>query len=237
MGEKVAFIGLGAMGGPMAQNIIKKGTKVSVFDIFNEKMDPVIKVGGTPGKSIKDTVENADIIVMMLPSTENVKAVMTDNDGVLSFAKPDTIILDMSTIAPTGTDEVYQLCQQKNRRKTHKDLRQKKLKNKMLKASLNNKMINDVHTKKKSWALPSTKKAENNVQVVPLASETEEESEAETEAETEVEAEEEKKENEIKSKLIDQNINFLGSLAGLKIHSKQLAMFDSSSDEEDSKDT
>ena len=52
MGEKVAFIGLGAMGGPMAQNIIKKGTKVSVFVIFNEKMDPVIKVGGTPGTSI-----------------------------------------------------------------------------------------------------------------------------------------------------------------------------------------
>ena len=59
MGENVAFIGLGAMGGPMAQNIIKKGTKVSVFDIFNEKMDPVIKVGGTPGTIIKDTIENA----------------------------------------------------------------------------------------------------------------------------------------------------------------------------------
>jgi len=113
MGEKVAFIGLGAMGGPMAQNIIKKGTKVSVFDIFNEKMDPVIKVGGTPGTNIKDTIENADIIIMMLPSTENVKAVITDNDGILSFAKPNTIILDMSTIAPTGTDEVYKLCQQK----------------------------------------------------------------------------------------------------------------------------
>ena len=114
MGEKVAFIGLGAMGGPMAQNIIKKGTKVSVFDIFNEKMDPVIKVGGTPGTNIKDTIENADIIIMMLPSTENVKAVITDNDGILSFAKPNTIILDMSTIAPTGTDEVNKLCQQKS---------------------------------------------------------------------------------------------------------------------------
>ena len=34
MGEKIAFIGLGAMGGPMAQNIIKKGSKVSVFDII-----------------------------------------------------------------------------------------------------------------------------------------------------------------------------------------------------------
>ena len=114
MSESIAFIGLGAMGGPMAQNIIKKGSKVSVFDIVTEKMDPVIKVGGTPGKTIKDTIENAEIIVTMLPSTENVKSVITDKDGILSMAKPNTIILDMSTIAPTGTDEVYKMCQEKN---------------------------------------------------------------------------------------------------------------------------
>ena len=114
MGEKVAFIGLGAMGGPMALNIIKKGTSVSVFDIETEKMEPHIKVGGIPGKSIRDTIRDAEIIVTMLPSTENVKAVITGQDGVLSFAKPNTVILDMSTIAPTGTDEVYALCKQKN---------------------------------------------------------------------------------------------------------------------------
>ena len=114
MSEKVAFIGLGAMGGPMALNIIKKGTSVSIFDIETEKMEPHIKVGGIPGKSIQDTIKDAEIIVTMLPSTENVKAVITGQDGVLSFAKPNTVILDMSTIAPTGTDEVYALCKQKN---------------------------------------------------------------------------------------------------------------------------
>ena len=114
MSEKVAFIGLGAMGGPMALNVIKKGTSVSVFDIEKKKMEPHIKIGGTPGKSIKDTIEDAEIIVTMLPSTENVKSVITGQDGVLSFAKPNTVILDMSTIAPTGTDEVYALCKQKN---------------------------------------------------------------------------------------------------------------------------
>ena len=114
MSEKVAFIGLGAMGGPMALNIIKKGTSVSVFDIETEKMEPHIKVGGIPGKSIQDTIKDAEIIVTMLPSTENVKLVITGQDGVLSFAKPNTVILDMSTIAPTGTDEVYALCKQKN---------------------------------------------------------------------------------------------------------------------------
>jgi 4-hydroxybutyrate dehydrogenase/sulfolactaldehyde 3-reductase len=114
MGEKVAFIGLGAMGGPMAQNIIRKGTKVSVFDIENEKMDPAVKIGGTPGSDIRNTIENAEIIITMLPSTENVKSVICDDNGILTFAKPNTIILDMSTIAPTGTDEVYKSCQDKN---------------------------------------------------------------------------------------------------------------------------
>jgi 4-hydroxybutyrate dehydrogenase/sulfolactaldehyde 3-reductase len=114
MGEKVAFIGLGAMGGPMALNIIKKGTSVSVFDIEKEKMEPHIKIGGIAGKSIQDTIKDAEIIVTMLPSTENVKSVITGQDGVLSFAKPNTVILDMSTIAPTGTDEVYALCKEKN---------------------------------------------------------------------------------------------------------------------------
>jgi 4-hydroxybutyrate dehydrogenase/sulfolactaldehyde 3-reductase len=114
MGEKVAFIGLGAMGGPMAQNIVKKGTNLSVYDIEKPKMNPLIDLGATPGNSIKDTIQNAEIIITMLPSTDNVKSVMCDADGILSFAKPGTIILDMSTIAPTGTDEVYNLCIQKN---------------------------------------------------------------------------------------------------------------------------
>jgi 4-hydroxybutyrate dehydrogenase/sulfolactaldehyde 3-reductase len=77
-------------------------------------MEPHIKVGGIPGKSIQDTIKDAEIIITMLPSTENVKAVITGQDGVLSFAKSNTVILDMSTIAPTGTDEVYALCKQKN---------------------------------------------------------------------------------------------------------------------------
>ena len=114
MGEKVAFIGLGAMGGPMALNIIKKETNLSVFDIDKEKMNPHIELGAISGKNIKDTVENADIVVTMLPSTENVKTVITEVGGVLSNVKPGTIILEMSTIAPTGTDEIYQACKEKN---------------------------------------------------------------------------------------------------------------------------
>ena len=114
MSEPIAFIGLGAMGGPMALNIIKKGTNLSVYDLEKEKMQPHIKSGAVQGNNVKDTVKDAEIVVTMLPSTENVKSVITDPDGVLSYIKPGSIILDMSTIAPTGTDEIYETCKQKD---------------------------------------------------------------------------------------------------------------------------
>ena len=114
MGEKVAFIGLGAMGGPMAINIIKKETTLSVFDIEKEKMLPHIKLGAVPGNSIQETVEDAKIIITMLPSTDNVKSVITHPNGVLNNIKPGAIIIDMSTIAPIFTDELNKMCKEKN---------------------------------------------------------------------------------------------------------------------------
>jgi 4-hydroxybutyrate dehydrogenase/sulfolactaldehyde 3-reductase len=110
MDNKIAFIGLGAMGGPMALNIIKKETNLFVFDIQKEKMKPHINLGAVPGENIKETVQDADIVITMLPSTENVKSVIMDNDGVLANVQPGTIILEMSTIAPIGTDEIYGAC-------------------------------------------------------------------------------------------------------------------------------
>ena len=114
MDNKIAFIGLGAMGGPMALNIIKKETNLFVFDIQKEKMKPHINLGAVPGENIKETVQDADIVITMLPSTENVKSVIMDNDGVLANVKPGTTILEMSTIAPTGTDEIYEACKTKD---------------------------------------------------------------------------------------------------------------------------
>ena len=57
MSEKIAFIGLGAMGGPMASNIIKKGNKVSIFDIDSNKLKKVSDIGGTPAKVLKSDLK------------------------------------------------------------------------------------------------------------------------------------------------------------------------------------
>ena len=110
MSEKIAFIGLGAMGGPMASNIIKKGIKVSVFDIDSERMKKVIKIGGVGCKNINKTVCNSEIVITMLPATQQVKEVILGQNGLNSQLTPGCTIMDMSTIAPKGTDEVKKEC-------------------------------------------------------------------------------------------------------------------------------
>ena len=104
MDKKISFIGLGAMGGPMATNIIKKGIKLFVYDIDENKKNKVVKEGGLTSKNILDAVKDADIVITMLPATEQVKTVLLGENGVINNLKKDSLILDMSTISPKGTD-------------------------------------------------------------------------------------------------------------------------------------
>ena len=110
MSSKIAFIGLGAMGGPMATNIIRKGTPLTVFDIAAPNLDRVVAAGGTRAASIAEAAQDADIVITMLPATRHVLEVVTGKDGVLDVMKPGGILMDMSTIAPTGTDQLIAVC-------------------------------------------------------------------------------------------------------------------------------
>lgn len=107
---KISFIGLGAMGQPMASNIVKKGTALTVYDIDPERMQPVLALGANGAESVGDAVTGAQIVITMLPATQHVEAVVTGPDGVLSHVEPGTVVLEMSTIAPTGTDRVARAC-------------------------------------------------------------------------------------------------------------------------------
>ncbi len=102
------------MGSPMAINIIKKGIKLSVFDIDQSKLDQVVHVGGTKSNNILDCIDNSKIVMTMLPATEHVKSVMFGKDGIIKNLKTDSIIVDMSTISPKGTDEIAKECKNNN---------------------------------------------------------------------------------------------------------------------------
>jgi 3-hydroxyisobutyrate dehydrogenase len=109
MNERVGFIGLGAMGGPMARNMIKKGYALTVYDLDKERMAALVEEGATAGSSCKEVAEKSEIIITMLPSSPHVREVILGPLGVLEGIREGSIVIDMSTIDPVTTREVEEI--------------------------------------------------------------------------------------------------------------------------------
>jgi 3-hydroxyisobutyrate dehydrogenase len=94
----VGFIGLGNMGLPMAQNLLKAGHKVQGFDVSKGQMDALAASGGVAAGSVKAAASGAEVVITMLPAGQHVRDVYTGADGVLSAAGNNTLLIDCSTI-------------------------------------------------------------------------------------------------------------------------------------------
>lgn len=97
---KIAWVGLGIMGSPMAENLLKAGYSVTGFTLEQDKLDRLASNGGTPSSSIADAVADADVVITMVPADSQVKAVILGEDGVIANAKQGATIIDMSSITP-----------------------------------------------------------------------------------------------------------------------------------------
>jgi 3-hydroxyisobutyrate dehydrogenase len=95
---RIGFIGLGNMGLPMAQNLIKAGHAVAGLDVARAQVDKLAAAGGTAAANIKAAALDAEIIITMLPAGAQVREVYLGGDGVLACAAPDTLLIDCSTI-------------------------------------------------------------------------------------------------------------------------------------------
>ena len=110
MSQKIAFIGLGAMGQPMAANIQRKGAHLTVYDTDPARMEPLRDLGADLAGSVAEAARDARIVITMLPATQHVEEVVLGAGGVADVIAPGGIIMDMSTIAPTGTDRIAAAC-------------------------------------------------------------------------------------------------------------------------------
>ncbi|HEX7927353.1 MAG TPA: 2-hydroxy-3-oxopropionate reductase [bacterium] len=99
----LGFVGLGIMGGPMAQNLVKGGHTLHVFDSQKAHLDTLVAKGAKPQSSCKAVAEVADVIFIIVPDTPDVDAVLFGAEGVAAGAKPGTIVVDMSSISPVET--------------------------------------------------------------------------------------------------------------------------------------
>ena len=107
MAEKVGFIGLGIMGGPMAKNLMEAGYELVLFNRTAEKAEKLAESGaGEVAGSPREVAEKCDVIITMLPDSPDVSDVVTGEDGMLEGMSEGALLVDMSTISPVVTEEL-----------------------------------------------------------------------------------------------------------------------------------
>ncbi|WNN43529.1 MULTISPECIES: 2-hydroxy-3-oxopropionate reductase [Winslowiella] len=111
---KIGFIGLGIMGKPMSKNLLKAGYSVVVRDHNVENEAELVDAGATVAKSAKAVAEQCEVIITMLPNSPQVKQAALGEDGIIDGAKPGTVVIDMSSIAPLASREIHDELAKKN---------------------------------------------------------------------------------------------------------------------------
>jgi 3-hydroxyisobutyrate dehydrogenase len=104
---RIAFIGLGNMGGGMCANLVKAGHAVAAFDLNADAVKAVAAKGARAAPSVADAVKEADVVVSMLPAGKHVLGVYFGPEGVSSHAPKGTLFIDCSTIAVTDAREAH----------------------------------------------------------------------------------------------------------------------------------
>jgi len=100
MNDEVGFIGLGAMGLPMAANLLAAGVKLRVWNRTAGKAEPLLAQGATRAASAGETAALGGVVISMLADDTAVETVTTGNDGLAARLGPGGIHVSMSTIAP-----------------------------------------------------------------------------------------------------------------------------------------
>lgn len=106
---KIAWIGLGNMGGPMTANLVAAGYEVLGYDVSELALTAAAERGVKIVPSIAEAVRDADVIFTMLPSGRLVLQVAEGSDGVLENARPGAFLIDSSTIDVETTIKLNEL--------------------------------------------------------------------------------------------------------------------------------
>jgi len=109
----IGFVGLGIMGRPMLRNLLKAGHTVVAYGRTSAKLDSVVAEGAQRASSNADVGARASIVITMLPDGPEVEEVVLGANGILSGAKPGSLIIDMSSISPLVSQKIAAACEAK----------------------------------------------------------------------------------------------------------------------------
>ncbi|NTF10510.1 NAD(P)-dependent oxidoreductase [Agrobacterium rubi] len=103
---RVAVLGLGQMGAPMAKNLIAADFTVAGFDLSDASRQALSNIGGTSYETASAAAKGADVVITMLPNGTIVRDILIGEGAAAEVLTPGTIIIDMSSSAPVGTVEL-----------------------------------------------------------------------------------------------------------------------------------
>ena len=101
--ERVAFMGLGIMGKPMARHLLEAGFPLTVHSRSPGPVDELVSAGALRAGSPSEAAGGSDVVITMLPNTPDVEQVLLGDEGVASGTVAGTLVIDMSTIGPAPT--------------------------------------------------------------------------------------------------------------------------------------
>lgn len=110
MTDRIGFIGLGNMGGRMTGCIVRSGRPVLGFDA---KAANIEASGAAPAESAAAVAEQSDVLLLSLPDSRVVEAVLLGDDGVLSRIRPGQVVVDLSTSSPDSTRRLEALVRER----------------------------------------------------------------------------------------------------------------------------
>jgi 3-hydroxyisobutyrate dehydrogenase len=111
--KRVGLIGFGNIGSYYANLLLGAGYPLTVFDIDPQKLATAVKQGAILTDTAAKVVQNSDFIILALPKSEVVEAVMEGESGVLSVLKAGRIVIDTSTSRPQTAVRLERLCEEK----------------------------------------------------------------------------------------------------------------------------
>lgn len=106
---RVGFVGLGVMGQAMAQNLVRAGHTLTVYNRTPSRAEPLLAQGAAWAETPRGAAVGNEVVITMVTDDEAVRAVVLGPEGVLAGLEPGGIVMDMSTISPDTTESMAEL--------------------------------------------------------------------------------------------------------------------------------
>jgi len=106
---KLGFIGIGSMGRPIARRLLESGYNLTAYNRDRSKAEALVGYGAVVANSIAELASNTDVILSCLANDDAVRSVYTGSNGVFAYMRPGSVVIEMSTVNPETSRELYKL--------------------------------------------------------------------------------------------------------------------------------